>query len=295
MMQDQVLHKCNTSKNKKPKKEPQRGLGVAQLERLRLEEQRKANALSSSSSSSAISYHNSFPGLQLLPSPSPPVPQTFLQQASPSTAWTCHNFSNWRHQLSLPQASVPLMSSGYVPWLEPPSNQIFSSDSKSTLVLLGDNSEITGIKRPLPLPFNLDSFANPFSNKIPNVSSLFKVHGSLPYGNDSFGCGSKTATFSGSSKQMQREHTETCDGDFLTLGITSSLPCSKQLPVEWTPLTHLYRESNDVADTVSNGEVGRKESQTFYIFLPMGPTSYEKPSQEQMPEVPDDLDLNLRL
>ncbi|KAF3326863.1 hypothetical protein FCM35_KLT08493 [Carex littledalei] len=138
MVQDQGLHKCSTSKNKKPKKEPQRGLGVAQLERLRLEEQRKANALSSSSSS-AISYHNSFPSLQLLPSHNPPVPQTFLHQVSPSTTWQCHNFSNWSHQLPLPQAPVPLMSSGYVPWLEPPSNQILSSDSNSTLVSLGDD------------------------------------------------------------------------------------------------------------------------------------------------------------
>jgi Plant transcription factor NOZZLE len=108
MVQDQVLHKCNTSKNKKTKKEPQRGLGVAQLERLRLEEQRKANALSSASSS-AISFHNSFPSLQLLPSHNPPVAQPFLHQASPSTIWQCHNFSNWRHQLPLPQASVPLV------------------------------------------------------------------------------------------------------------------------------------------------------------------------------------------
>jgi hypothetical protein len=50
---------------------------------------------------------------------------------------------------------------------------------------------------------------------------------------------------------MQREYNETCDGDFLTLGITSSLPCSQLLPVEWTPPEHLSKESHDVSYSVS--------------------------------------------
>jgi hypothetical protein len=35
------------------------------------------------------------------------------------------------------------MSSGYVSWLEPPSNQIFSSGSNSTLISLGDERVCT--------------------------------------------------------------------------------------------------------------------------------------------------------
>lgn len=56
---------------------------------------------------------------------------------------------------------------------------------------------------------------------------------------------------SASCKTMQREYNETCDGDFLTLGITSSLPCSKQLPLERAQPVHLCKESNDVSYIVS--------------------------------------------
>lgn len=68
---------------------------------------------------------------------------------------------------------------------------------------------------------------------------------------------------SASCKTMQREYNKTCDGDFLTLGITSSLPCSKQLPVERAPSAHLHRENNDVSYTVS----GRNNCFLLALFV----------------------------
>lgn len=70
----------SSSKKLKEKKVPQRGLGVAQLEKIRLEEQQKTVAAS-----------------MLSPSPPPPPPSLSLPN--------CHNFAN-----QSPASSVPLPS-----------------------------------------------------------------------------------------------------------------------------------------------------------------------------------------
>ncbi|KAJ3693886.1 hypothetical protein LUZ60_009366 [Juncus effusus] len=288
MVQDQALHKCNSNNGKKNKgkKVPQRGLGVAQLERLRLEEQKKLhNAASSSSSSNLFT-----PALHFLPShnppfPSPPPPPPDFQLSPSSTSpvsssdWRSHNLStSWKHP-QLHRTFVPSTNSGsgYLPLIEPPSNQMFSSDSSSSLLSFGDDKEIVGTKRP---PFNLDTIANPLQCKFPKI---LRPNVMSPYGNDyiGFDFGSKTTTYSTrtSNNKRLKEDSKTCDGGFLTLGITTSQAVSMP-PVQ-----------------ANNEECSWNftHSKTMFSFMPETESICEKPQQEWTPPVHDTLDLNLKL
>lgn len=79
-----------SSKKQRPKKVPQRGLGVAQLERIRIEEQQKKDAAlilpspSPSSSSSSLTHHHKSSSYLSLPIPtfhSPPPPPNQLSSS----------------------------------------------------------------------------------------------------------------------------------------------------------------------------------------------------------------------
>ncbi|XP_051125797.1 uncharacterized protein LOC127247812 [Andrographis paniculata] len=139
------------SKSGKPKKVPQRGLGVAQLEKIRLEEQRKKEALESS----AIAIN-------------PCLDVHFPLQIGSNCNWNCKHFVNGDNGGDnkgpilpqfhlLPQKSHQLLhsftqiSSPLPPKLssqkEPPSNQ-----SSNIYTHPDDNRQIIGMKRPCPFP-----------------------------------------------------------------------------------------------------------------------------------------------
>ncbi|KAF5948651.1 hypothetical protein HYC85_014608 [Camellia sinensis] len=97
---------CRSSKKLKQKKVPQRGLGVAQLEKIRLEEQQKKDATIQAVQCATNFRHNPSPSLIPLPPPSP------SDLASPN--------SIFRPNSSIP--SIDVLHPNSVPFSKPSSN-----------------------------------------------------------------------------------------------------------------------------------------------------------------------------
>ncbi|CAN6444222.1 unnamed protein product [Victoria cruziana] len=162
-------------KKHKQKKIPQRGLGVAQLEKIRLEEQQKTFpnshsfppiSLPSPSSSSSLAYNHSqdpvfsIPNLHPFPSssPSPPPfpPTPFIPLSWSNSEQLVRNVENFglpvpqlhdhnafRKQPTLVNLS-PTSSSGVNLQMEPPSNQIYTNSDTPW----PQEDRVVGIKRP---------------------------------------------------------------------------------------------------------------------------------------------------
>ncbi|WVZ72775.1 hypothetical protein U9M48_021184 [Paspalum notatum var. saurae] len=170
---------ARASKKNKPKKIPQRGLGVAQLEKLRIEEQKKMEGAAAAMSGAAHSH--ALGGLgQLLPMhhpPPPPPPPLALSGALPRPVadgavhcgfspvlWDPADPMKLPYKTSLcPQPPLPTVSTGLSLTApsshptEPPSNQMYSSSGTRSSAAApppaDDDREAAGVDRSWPFMF----------------------------------------------------------------------------------------------------------------------------------------------
>uniref|UniRef100_A0A0D9UY85 Uncharacterized protein n=1 Tax=Leersia perrieri TaxID=77586 RepID=A0A0D9UY85_9ORYZ len=155
---------ARASRKNKPKKVPQRGLGVAQLEKLRIEEQKKMEG----GGATALSSH--------LAPPLPPPPSLALSAALqsrsaadgggfiPPAMWSPVDPIKYKRSMC-PQTPSPMVSTGlsltaaasqrHHP-TEPPSNQMYSSSGgsrSSATAAAEEERETAGVDRSWPFMF----------------------------------------------------------------------------------------------------------------------------------------------
>nr|BAK05579.1 predicted protein [Hordeum vulgare subsp. vulgare] len=172
---------ARASRKNKPKKIPQRGLGVAQLEKLRIEEQKKMGGGPSAATPSSHALngralcHLPAPTLHHHPPPPPPPPLSALSRPAaaehcgfPPALWSPADPAKNPYKRSLcPQPSLPnpMVSTGLSLTApsshptEPPSNQMYSSGSRRSSAaapaptLTEDERETAGVDRSWPFMF----------------------------------------------------------------------------------------------------------------------------------------------
>ncbi|KAL6627203.1 hypothetical protein ACP70R_030929 [Stipagrostis hirtigluma subsp. patula] len=165
---------ARASKKNKPKKIPQRGLGVAQLEKLRIEEQKKMDGVGVSGATPPQSHSLGGGGLgHLLPlHPSPPqLPLSALARPAADggvhcgfspVLWSPVDPMKHPYKRSLcPQPPLPMVSTGLSLTAssshptEPPSNQMYSSSSSrsSAAAPAEEDREMAGVDRSWPFMF----------------------------------------------------------------------------------------------------------------------------------------------
>ncbi|XP_073366203.1 uncharacterized protein [Aegilops tauschii subsp. strangulata] len=169
---------ARASRKNKPKKIPQRGLGVAQLEKLRIEEQKKMGGGPSAATPSSHALNGG--ALCHLPAPTlhhhlpPPPPLSALSRPAaadhcgfPPALWSPADPAKHPYKRSLcPQPPLPMVSTGlsltapssHPP--EPPSNQMYSSSSSrrrrssaAAPAPTEDEREPAGVDRSWPFMF----------------------------------------------------------------------------------------------------------------------------------------------
>ncbi|KAM0944539.1 putative SPEAR family protein [Dioscorea sansibarensis] len=278
-----VLQERVVSKGKnKPKRPPQRGLGVAQLEKLRLQEQQK----NLTRTSSALLDPN-------------PMFRSSVNQNQPNS-WEKSSLSHkilqqQQHDLSnalLVSKSLTPSSSGVHLQMEPPSNQSYCSNYSTVISSWPEEEtnlvEMVGMKR--SCPFQLEN-----------------LHSSYPCKTPSF----LTTLREGSSISMCKKENGVSDGGFLSLGpsLAPSVPKFKQFMAFSTtkhsqnsdlnlPPYHknaAVAAADDDNDTFKLSFGNSGQSPPYYAFFPVGTNTPEAMLDEQRGELLDGIDLNLKL
>ncbi|GJN38093.1 hypothetical protein PR202_gb27105 [Eleusine coracana subsp. coracana] len=182
---------ARASKKNKPKKIPQRGLGVAQLEKLRLEEQKKMEGGGTGMSLLAPAAHaRAHPHLLPLHPPPPPVPLGALARPPPADGGV---FSPviWdpadpmKHQYKrMPPPPLPMVSTGLSLTAssshptEPPSNQMYSgSRSSAAPAPTEEDRESAGLDRSWPFMFEGMTTAPAFRPTAPFAARMTREAG----------------------------------------------------------------------------------------------------------------------
>ncbi|KAG6501246.1 uncharacterized protein LOC121995241 [Zingiber officinale] len=322
-------------KKNKLKKNPQRGVGVAQLEKLRcMEKQQRISSIAVSSSSDFSSQGLVFP-------PPPPATAVMKPQA------TSNFFNNQQHQHRQPPGFFPMLwntaieAKGDAPpmkkiavpvpqrkqqpllvdsqtchRMEPPSSQNNSSSydllscwrselDKNSVEMTVDN------KRPPPPAFHLNEVIVTrkqeayFPHKHPflssefspaNGSNLIKLEFQAVRGNSS----TPFVGLANSDVYIERSKGNggAHDGSFLTLASVSTPSLLKPFDI---PQHYQYDHSDF---SLQNSQARKKETVnasssnelSFYDFLLPGSVRNEKKTVTEIRESPDgDIDLNLRL
>ncbi|XP_037412158.1 developmental and secondary metabolism regulator VEL1-like [Triticum dicoccoides] len=166
---------ARASRKNKPKKIPQRGLGVAQLEKLRIEEQKKMGGGPSAATPSSHALnggalcHLPAPTLHHHPPPPPPPLSALSRPAAadhcgfPPALWSPADPAKHPYKRNLcPQPPLPMVSTGlsltapssHPP--EPPSNQMYSTRRRSSAAAPApteDERETAGVDRSWPFMF----------------------------------------------------------------------------------------------------------------------------------------------
>ncbi|XP_039125940.1 protein SPEAR4 isoform X1 [Dioscorea cayenensis subsp. rotundata] len=282
-----VLQERVVSKGKnKPKRPPQRGLGVAQLEKLRLQEQQKNLSLTSSAvldpnpmfrSSVNQNQPNSWERSSLSVSS-----HKILQQQQ-------HDLSN---ALLVSKSLTPSSSSGVHLQMEPPSNQSYCSNYSTVISSWPEEDtnlvEMVGMKR--SCPFQLENLHSSYPCKVPSFLTTLRE---------------------GSSISICKKENSVSDGGFLSLGpsLAPSVPKSKQFMAFSTtkhsqtsdlnfPLYHknaAVAAADDDNDTFKLSFGNSGQAPPYYAFFPVRTNTQEAMLNEQRGEVFDGIDLNLKL
>ncbi|KAM0910141.1 hypothetical protein ACQ4PT_014362 [Festuca glaucescens] len=162
---------ARASRKNKPKKIPQRGLGVAQLEKLRIEEQKKMGG--SGTATATPSSHALSGGLCQLPTlhhhPPPAPPLSALSRPAADggahcgfrpVLWSPVDPTKHPYKRSLcPQPPLPMVSTGLsltAPSshpMEPPSNQMYRSSMAAPAPTEEEIRETAGVDRSWPFMF----------------------------------------------------------------------------------------------------------------------------------------------
>ncbi|XP_047054053.1 uncharacterized protein LOC124660287 [Lolium rigidum] len=166
---------ARASRKNKPKKIPQRGLGVAQLEKLRIEEQKKMGGSGTATATPSSHALNGgglcqLPTLHHLPPPAPPL-SALSRPATDGGAhcgfrpvlWSPVDPMKQPYKRSLcPQPPLPMVTTGLSLTApsshptEPPSNQMYRSSTSSMAALAPTEEEIretAGVDRSWPFMF----------------------------------------------------------------------------------------------------------------------------------------------
>uniref|UniRef100_A0A0E0JFI1 Uncharacterized protein n=1 Tax=Oryza punctata TaxID=4537 RepID=A0A0E0JFI1_ORYPU len=185
---------ARASRKNKPKKVPQRGLGVAQLEKLRIEEQKKMEG-----GAAALSSHSALGGgdgvLGHLPPPPPPsLALSALQSRSaadggfPAALWSPVDPIKHPYKRSLcPQPPSPMVSTGLSLTAsarhpsEPPSNQMYSSSvsrssaAAAAAVAAEEERETAGVDRSWPFMFEGMTAFRTTTSRAPHLVAPFSA------------------------------------------------------------------------------------------------------------------------
>uniref|UniRef100_J3KXL0 Uncharacterized protein n=1 Tax=Oryza brachyantha TaxID=4533 RepID=J3KXL0_ORYBR len=317
---------ARASRKNKPKKIPQRGLGVAQLEKLRIEEQKK---IEGGGGGTVLSSH-ALGGGGGRPPPPPPPPPPLAFSALQSRSAVDGGFSPalWspvdpiKHaykRSTCPQPPSPMVSTGLSLTAssrhptEPPSNQMYrSSSSRSSVTAAAasaaaeEERETAGVDRSWPFMFEgMAAFRTtsrapppvvPFSTRTTTgeLVGLADVCSDLSrYELRASNYFSANANYSDWTTDFahcisSKENGRAREPAFLTL--SSQPPHLIKQP-------HVMPSYNDFSAMASQGNdiPSSSSSQPFYSFLPVGPVRCERTLSECKVDVSEGIDLELKL
>ncbi|PNT70152.1 uncharacterized protein LOC100841013 isoform X1 [Brachypodium distachyon] len=325
---------ARASRKNKPKKIPQRGLGVAQLEKLRIEEQKKMAAAgpATPSSHAALNGH--------LPPPAPPLsalsrpPGHADGGGFPPVLWSPVDPAKHPYKRSLcPQPPLPMVSTGLsltAPSshpMEPPSNQMYSSSSSrsgTATAAAEEERETAGGDRSWPIMFEgMTAFrtaskaflpphpAPPFTavrtatdsglaDVIPDLGR-FEFRATNLFSASAYGSYSDwtSSEFAHSKSSSSKETGRGRDPALLTL---SSQPPHLIKQPHVVPSMHIPEYNGFSASTSvmpsqqGSTSAASSSSQPFYSFLPVGPVRLERAPSECKTDMSEGgVDLELKL
>ncbi|XP_051206381.1 uncharacterized protein [Lolium perenne] len=310
---------ARASRKNKPKKIPQRGLGVAQLEKLRIEEQKKMGGSGTATPSAHAGGLCQLPTLHHLPPPAPPL-SALSRPAADGGAhcgfrpvlWGPVDPTKHPYKRSLcPQPPLPMVTTGLSLTApsshptEPPSNQMYRSSTSSMAAPTEEEiRETAGVDRSWPFMFEgMTSFRTtnkallPPPPPVPTFAIRTASDSGLADASPDLSRYEFRATnyFSGSAYPNCSDWTSELahrkdaghgrDAALLTL---SSRP------------PHLIKQPH-VAPSMHSPEyrdfsASAMPSQPFYTFLPVGPVRRERAPSECKTDVSEgSVDLELKL
>ncbi|KAF8714311.1 hypothetical protein HU200_027774 [Digitaria exilis] len=323
---------ARASKKNKPKKIPQRGLGVAQLEKLRIEEQKKMEG-SAAAVSSGVAHSHALAGAaaagggslgHLLsmhsPPPPPPISLSALPRPvpdggfSPVLSWEpadAMRHHPYKRSLPLPTVStgLSLTASSSHP-TEPPSNQMYcSSITRNSVPPAEDDRDAASVDRSWPFMFegmNAAAFRRTTGNAPFAVRPTREAAG-LPdvcpdlssryefRGANYFSTNANYPDWPSEFAPCKSSKENGCTGEpaYLTLN-AQPVPHIKQ-PPHMMPSIHLPEYSDFGVMQSQQGSVSSSSSRPFYSFMPVGPVRCERSLGEIKPDASDGVDLELRL
>ncbi|XP_052165809.1 uncharacterized protein LOC127782579 isoform X1 [Oryza glaberrima] len=311
---------ARASRKNKPKKVPQRGLGVAQLEKLRIEEQKKMEGGAALSSHGALGGGDGVLG-HLPPPPPPSLALSALQSRSaadggfPAALWSPVDPIKHPYKRSLcPQPPSPMVSTGLSLTAsarhptEPPSNQMYSSSgSRSSAAAAEEERETGGVDRSWPFMFEGMAAFRTTTSRAPPLVAPFSARttttgelaGLADVGPDlsryefrATNYFSANANYSDWTSDFahcksSKENGRARDPAFLTL--SSQPPHLIKQP-------HVVPSYNDFSAMAFQGSnISSSSSQPFYSFLPVGPVRCERTLSECKTDVSEGVDLELKL
>ncbi|KAG8045668.1 hypothetical protein GUJ93_ZPchr0008g11988 [Zizania palustris] len=300
---------ARASRKNKPKKVPQRGLGVAQLEKLRIEEQKKmegggATALSTQALHGRGSglVHLPPPPLPLSALPSGPAPDGSAQYGFPPPLWNPVDPVNVKHPYKrslCPQPPSPMVSTGLSLTTsschptEPPSNQMYGNRSSVMAAAAAseeEERETAGMDRSWPFMFEgMTAFRTTTRARTPVAPFAARTTTGEPAGLADVGPDLTRYEFR-TANYFSKENGRARDPAFLSLSSQSQAPHLIKQP---HVMPSSYGDFSAMAS--QGGSVSSSSSQPFYSFMPLGPVRCERALSECKTDVSEGIDLELKL
>ncbi|KAL5227097.1 hypothetical protein ABZP36_015362 [Zizania latifolia] len=308
---------ARASRKNKPKKVPQRGLGVAQLEKLRIEEQKKMEGGGATGLSSHALHGRG--GLDHLPTPPLPLSALHSRPAADGGAQCCFPPPLWNpvdpmkhpYKRSLcPQPPPPTVSTGLSLTAssrhptEPPSTKCIAS-GEAPRQQRRFLQETAGMDRSWPFmfegmpAFRTTSRAPPPLAPFAAKTTTGELAGLADIGPDLSRYEFRTTNYFSASAnysnwtsdfahcKSSKENGRARDPAFLTL--SSQAPHLIKQP-------HVMPSSSDFSAMASQGSsISSSSSQPFYSFMPVGPVLCERALSECKSDVSEGVDLELKL
>ncbi|CAO2186165.1 unnamed protein product [Urochloa humidicola] len=318
---------ARASKKNKPKKIPQRGLGVAQLEKLRIEEQKKmegaaAHAGGGGSLGHLLSMHPPPPppsALSLSALPTRPAGDGGGRCGFPPVLWDPADPMRHPYKRSLcPQPPLPTVSTGLSLTAssshrtEPPSNQMYSSSVSRNIAAApapaDEDRDAAGMDRSWPFMFEgMNAAAFRTTGKAPFAAARTTREAGLPdvcpdlsryefRAPNYFSTNANYSDWASEFAHCKSSKENGCTGEpaYLTLN-AQPVPLIKQPHV--IPSIHLaeYGDFSVMRSQQASVSASSSSSRPFYSFMPVGPVRCDRPLGEIKTDVSDGVDLELKL
>ncbi|XP_062208779.1 uncharacterized protein LOC133910284 [Phragmites australis] len=318
---------ARASKKNKTKKIPQRGLGVAQLEKLRIEEQNKMEGATASGTTHALSGGGGLGHLLPLHPPPPRLPPSALPRPAadggvhcgfPPVLWDPADPMKHPCKRSLcPPPPLPMVSTGLSLTAssssshptEPPSNQMYSSSGSRSAAPADEDREAAGVDRSWPFMFDGMTAAAfrttgkatpvvPFVGRRTREARFADVCPDLSRhefrATNYFSTKAIYSDWGSDFAHYKSSKENGCAGEpaFFTMS-SQPAPLMKQSHV--IPSIHLPEYNEYGVMTSQQGSISASASQPFYSFLPAGPVRCERVLSDCKADVSDGVDLELKL